>query len=416
VPKPLTVHRQTYNIPTKLLNALASTAISLGLPVGTLEAASILKAAQKRTGLGDYGGDAFRDPMAILLEEARSSSMTPLARVICRQTWILSASNRLKIRHFLTENPSTRENPIQRPLFILGFPRTGTTLLQNLLSLAPGARSLKFWELVCPIPVCDDFAKDRARRIKTANQKLQLAYLVAPEQASVHEIKATTPEECWPLFTPSFAVLNYELGSGMKGYGEWLLGHDMVSPYQDYKKQLQILASREPTEQYVLKCPEHLWFLDALQTVFADACIVWTHRDPFDSVASYCSLISMNRRTMYGTFDPKELGAHISQAFHTGVERAMAARERMGSDNFFDVRFDELVKDPKATVRAIREHFSLDQAPELDGAMDRWLANKRSDGKGKHIYDGAFFGLDRKKVHEQFRPYIDRYSIPIREG
>ena len=128
---------------------------------------------------------------------------------------------------------------------------------------------------------------------------------------AVHEIRADSVEECWPLFSPTFAVLNYDLQSGFEDFGRWLLEHDMSGPYREYRRELQLLAHHRSTGNFVLKCPEHLWFLDALFEVFPDACVVWTHRDPLDSVASYSSLMSLNRRMIYGRFDPVEIVTHV---------------------------------------------------------------------------------------------------------
>jgi hypothetical protein len=255
--------------------------------------------------------------------------------------------------------------------------------------------------------------KDKKARIKAANGKLRVAYWVVPEMAEVHEIRATTLEECWPLLANGFTVIAWDMGSGWRTYGKWLLNHDMVSSYREYKQCLQIMAQRQPESGFVLKCPDHLWFVDALVDVFPDAAIVWTHRDPVDSIASYCSLISLNWRLMYGSFDPHEIGRHIEDRFLSGIQRALAARDRLGEDCFYDVDFVQLCDDPCSVLDGISNHFGISSiSPE---SVDGYLGTKRKDAKGKHKYSVERYGLDAKRIHERYAEYIDRFQIPLRE-
>jgi hypothetical protein len=244
---------------------------------------------------------------------------------------------------------------------------------------------------------------------------LQLAYLIAPEMKYVHQIGATTAEECWPLFFNTFSVMNYDLQANLREFGDWLMTTDMVPAYDDYRRQLQLISQRAPDRDLVLKCPEHLWFLDALMEVFPDACIVWTHRDPLASIASYCSLISLNQRMLYGRIDAHAIGAHITDRFEIGVERAVAARERIGRpEQFFDVDFVDLVRDPRTIIEQIHRHFDLPYPETMDTSIDGWLNNGRADKKGRHRYSASVYGLDAEDIDRRYGDYIERFQIPCR--
>ena len=411
---PATVARDDYRPLVRMIDLVCGGLQGIGLPLGRLDPGSILDAARSRTGLKDWGKEDFLVPMDRILAEARGAPFSSLARCVVRQTFIAAVSNRLRIEDWYRRNPAASQERIERPVFILGFPRTGTTLLQNLLSLDPGARALRFWELQSPVPVHADPAVDRHRRLRTARATLQAAYFVAPEMEFVHEIGPETAEECWPLFANTFAVLNWDIAGGLRGYGQWLLGQDMCGPYAEYRRQLQMMAHHQPTRRFVLKCPEHLWFIDALLDVFPDASIVWTHRDPVDSVASYCSLISLNRRMLYGHIDHPAIGAHIEQSFAQGVDLAMQARARHPHARFYDVSFRALVKDPKVVVRQLKDALDIEHAPDQDARIDAWLENERKDKRGAHHYDAARFGLEPGRVYQRFADYIDRYQIPLK--
>jgi hypothetical protein len=410
-----TVRQYTYNPIAKVLNAAASTGLALGLPIGTLEMEPIIAAAKKSTGLDDTHGDAFLKPFEVLIGECQRMPFTSMARIFEHSAFFTAVKNRLLVEDYIKKHPEVLDIPIERPIFVLGFPRTGTTLLQNLLSLDDNTRALEFWELIRPVPLHDDPEIDQRRRIRMAQATLFLAYRVAPEMGAIHEIRSTTAEECWPLFYNTFSSLNQDLQSGMKGFGDYLLNeHDMTPPYREYRRYLQVLLHRRPSKRLVLKCPEHLWFVPNLLEVFPDACVVWTHRDPLDSVASYCSLISLQWRMLYGLLKPKEIGAHISDRFTLGVERAMAARDNLGSDHFLDVNFQDLVPDPKRIVRQIHERFDLSLDDNMDAKMVEWLNNKRADKKGAHKYNADVYGLEPEDIYTRFAPYIARYGISIR--
>ena len=411
----LTVQRLSYSPLLQTINALAGVLQSVGL-TGRLEEQALLRAAERRAGLRDWGEDAaLRTALRGLLEHLQAAPVTPLGRINAQQAIIKAAINRLRIVAYLQQHPAVRETPIQRPIFILGFPRTGTTLLQNLLDLHPARRALRFWELVSPVPIHADPDVDARRRLRQAEQLLSLAYVVAPEMKYVHEIRATTAEECWPLFFNAFSAMNYDLTASLRGFGAWLMAQDMTGAYADYRTQLQIMAQRQPGTDFVLKCPEHLWFLDALLAVFPDACIVWTHRDPLACVASYCSLTSLQQRLLYGVVDPVRLGEHITDRFRLGVERAMAARDRHPDQSrFFDVDFQALTRDPTAMLRRIHDHFSLEWPDDMAARIQAWQDNDRSDKRGRHRYSAELYGLDAARIDRDFAPYISRFSIPLK--
>ncbi len=408
----LTVRDEEYRWSIKALDAAARLAERAGLPLGRCEADSILRAARRSTGHDDWGDEHFIEPLRLLCRVVRDNrDFTALARVIMRQTFIRAVSNRLEFQAFVKRHPDVLDTPVERPIFVLGFPRTGTTALQNLLCLDPGRRGLRFWELVTPVPWSDDPEDDERRRIRNAQRMLRAAYLIAPEQREVHYIDTNTYEECWPLFGNAFRVLNYDLQSGITAYGDWLLEQDMTTAYREYRQYLQLATWRNPADHLVLKCPEHLWFIDALLEVFPDACIVWTHRDPVPAIASYCSLISMQWRTLYGGFDPRVLGRHIVHRFHQGTERALAARARAHPDRFFDVNFTDFVNDQAGTVRAICRHFDLPFREGMDAAIATWLDNDRADHRGAHKYSAARYGIDPAEVHARYAEYIATFQV-----
>lgn len=409
-----TVHRMEISWPLKVLNVLVRVLGWLGLPFGKLDSSSVLNAATRKTKLYNWGNDDFLEVMERLFLEADAARITAVGEIALRQTSLAGVMNRLRIEDYISRHPEVEEIPIERPVFIVGFPRTGTTMLQNLLSLDEGYRALNFWELYNPAPVSDDPREDREIRIREAERVLRVAKLVAPEMPIVHDITATSKEECWTLFCNTFAVMNHDLASGLNRFGDWLLQRDMTGPYREYKRTLQMFAHWHPTKRFVLKCPEHLWFLDALFEVFPDACIVWPHRDPATCIASYSSMISLTRRAWYGRIYAGHIGLAISDRFWQGITRAMAVRETIGEDHFIDTNFGELLNDPLGALRRIKNHFDLPHDEESEARMRDWLALPRTDNAGKHVYSPQQWGLQPETIHARYAEYIERFDVEIR--
>ncbi|MCB9663850.1 MAG: sulfotransferase [Alphaproteobacteria bacterium] len=410
----LTVEQTTYSPLLRVLNAACGVAERLDLPFTHVGEEVFLDLARRQTGLSDFGDPGFLEGMRHLLDNVEELGMTPLARQVLRGTFLQGLRNRLRYQEHVRKHPDVLTQRVDRPIFVLGFPRSGTTLIQNLLALHDRRRGIPFWELYTPVPTSADPVRDERERRRAAARTISVAHLVAPEQREVHDIRVDTLEECWYLFWNSMQVLNWDIQTGLHSYGRWLLDHDMTGAYREYKGWLQLFQHRDPVDNLVLKCPEHLWFIDDLLTVFPDACIIWTHRDPVDSVASYCSMMSLTRRLIYGAFEPKAMGPYVGDRFLDGVQRAMAARDAWGDERtFFDVGFHELVRDPEDVLRRACTHFDLPWCEDYPARIAAWQDSDREDKRGRHRYTTEAFGVRAETVHEQFAPYIRRFDIEL---
>ncbi len=408
----LTVQRTTLPWLVSLADRVVSRSSRWGLPLSDIDPDRLLANAAKAAGHANFGDRRFEDGMRRVIDNVGALGFIPFARLLTRATYHKALENRLGYQREIQAHPEILDVPVRRPIFVLGFPRTGTTTIQNLLCLDESRRALAFWELITPLPRAKNKTVDRFIRRAIAWQILRAAFVIAPEQREVHDVRVDTPEECWYLFCNAFRVLNWDIQTGLESYGEWLFQQDMRWAYEEYRNWLQVLLHQRPAEQLVLKCPEHLWFVDALLEVFPDACIIWTHRDPVSSVASYSSMMALTRRMMFGRFEHKAMGPYITKRFHEGVTRAMEARDRWGNEaNFFDADFTELTQDPANVMRRAMEHFGLDVAPDFEDQVRRWSEGDREDKAGSHIYSADAFGVDPEEIDRVFAPYMKRFGI-----
>jgi hypothetical protein len=361
---------------------------------------SLLARAQRTTGLEDFGDDAFREPLDRLLRDLLRAGPTFVGRLVLAATYTAAAQQRLRVVAALSADPQIAARPIPAPVFIVGFHRTGTTLLQHLLASDPAFRSFRFCELVSP----------EAPSMLRARVSLAATRLVSPELSSIHPISPGSPEECWALFLPTFAVKGYDLHGELPSYAEWFASADLSAPYRFYASQLQLLLGPgSPGGRPLLKCAEHLWSLGALFQTFPDARVLWPHREPSTCIASYASLSALFRRSVFGRFDPHAIGRHLLARFSEGLERALAVRARLGEDHFVDVAYTDVFERPLQTAQRLYERLGMTWSPAVEGHLSRWLERQGRWRGRPHRYSLDAFGLRREEVDERFSDYRARF-------
>lgn len=317
--------------------------------------------------------------------------------------------NRIQINKVLVENERIAEEPIEKPLFIVGFPRTGTTLLFNLLAQYPGARVPLYWELQHPVPPPMADQRETDPRIRQAEGDLEGLYKTFPKMRMIHESKAQGPEECLFLLRNGFTCMSYSLFGYMTSYIDWVLGCDMTEDYRYYRRQLQLLQSGTPGSPWILKSPVHLRQLDVLLKVFPDANIVQTHRDPESFMPSVCSLHATVKRVCKRNADYRRIGEIQLDLMKRTLDRAMEVRSVADPNRFFDIRYADLVLDPRGAAHRIMEYFGYPEESDYDKKMVTWLANNRQHKHGKHAYTLEQFGLSAETIRAVFSEYRERF-------
>ena len=255
-------------------------------------------------------------------------------------------ANRIELQRWSTEHPEVRQGRIERPWIIVGLPRTGTSLLSILLGLDPVARPLLQWEAAHPVPptTLEEAAED-PRIAKTAKDLDGLMKLNPPLKA-MHPFGATVAEECVAIFMYDVRALALETQAHVPTYARWLEQADMTSAYAQHRLALQTLQSRQPTERWILKTPNHLWHLDAMLAAYPDARVIWTHRDPGPVVTSLASLANAGQRVLTSRKDPRPTAEEWKRKCGFALRSAMAFDEKAGDGWCQHLHYDALVADP----------------------------------------------------------------------
>jgi len=398
--------------PIRLLNSALELA---GPRIADIDPESPFKLAETLTRLDDWGtDDQYRRFERLVDLIATNPNVTPWGRLAMRIFFAWKMTNHLRRVDFVKRHPEVHDVRIEAPIIILGWYRTGTTLLHNLLGADPSHRLPLTYEIAFPLPFSADRDRDVAIRRAATSLVLNANRYVVPDQASAHYIETDGPEECFFLWENAGISTTHVNSFGARDYVYELMNMSSSDLYADHKLQLQILSMGRPNKRWVLKCPFHLWNIDALVAAYPDARIVWTHRDAKKSLPSNCSLSAMTTSKFVRHLDLVEHGAFWSDLYRAGVDRGLASRARIPASHFADVQTSELAKNPVQTVKSIYERFEMRWTPELEAAYRATAARHPKDAHGKHRYDPATFGLDESAIDRRFADYHERFGLTER--
>ncbi|MEU9388051.1 sulfotransferase, partial [Streptomyces sp. NPDC048279] len=290
------------------------------------------------------GDEPFADGFRHLLRcWSGAEHLTPVGWLSARGHIGRHLANRARVRRLLAEHPGIEREPVDRPVFVVGLPRTATTLTHGVLSLSADHRCPLLWELLTP--GLEPGPEERRKAIATAQRLVGGIDLFAPGFRHVHHLRPAGPEECTFALPHTVMPLSQAV---IPEYLPWHESHDFAADYRYLKQIYQVLQYGRPRRRWVLKSPLHLENLDALRAVFPDATIVWTHRDPATAVASFCSLVEHGMAVSTRPLDLNGIGATWLELLSRSAARGLAARARIPGEALVDVPYTWLGTNPAA--------------------------------------------------------------------
>lgn len=381
----------------------------------TLNSDALLAAARGQTGLSKLGDDSILEGLGILVEGLNNEAkLSERGFQIWGANITSTLANRLKVEDYLANHKELLEQPIERPMFVFGLPRTGTTLTINLLNADPMRRCFLRWEALDSAPPAKAGELSTDPRYVAEQAKLEMSLKYVPHISAMHHEDADSPTECQFSMSPSFCAQLYDSQAHMPTYSDWFLNKADYLPAFRYHKRLLQMLQAENSGRWTLKNPWHPLYLDQLTTVYPDAQLVMTHRDPVDVVASACSLVFAVRKMFSEDVDPKAVADTLVHTFDLMIERQQAYRDKHGQDSIYDIQYDEQIKDPIGTMRRLYAHFDERFTTEAESAMMAMMAANPQGKHGKHSYALEDYGLTREGVRTHFRDYCERYNIPCK--
>lgn len=384
-----------------------------GTSGGDFSPDAIMRAAVKRAGVSDFDDTDFLEGLNIYLDSlGQSETLHPFGRFYVRQMIIAMLVHRLKLVELLARHPEILNERMVRPIIVLGLPRSGTSLLFNLLAQDPAHRFMANWEsFIAQVPPKGHYSFRNDPRRKKSKWVLGLQKYLMPDLDKFHAFIPDGPEECTPILMQGFATQAFAGGFNVPAFSSWLDKADHEPTYRHHKRVLQALQWKYPGERWLLKSPDHIAAIDAILKIHKDACIVHIHRDPVKSVSSWASLNLCYRGVYYRYVDTHELGHQVLNRLANDLDRYMIERESYAAERFLDMQYADLIKDPVKTVRQIYDHFGFQITGEAERRMRAFMSANPRHKHGVHRYEPEDFGLTAKMIRRRFQKYIDSFKV-----
>jgi len=376
----------------------------------------LVAAAVARAGADDFGEATWQEGLDVLLDSLQQEArLHELGVDIAAGEVTTYLANRLGITAWRRDHPEVAEGAVDRPIVIVGQPRTGTTILYDLLAQDPDLRAPLTWEVDLPLPPPETATYDTDSRIDEVQATIDMADMLIPGFTSFHPIGARLGQECVRITAGDFRSMIFPTQYRLPTYNHWLLHEaDLAPAYRWHRQYLQHLQSRHPAGQWLIKSPAHLWHLDALAGEYPDAVVVQTHRDPLVVIASVSALAAHLRRMASDETSIPEAAQSYADDIFLGLDRGMDARERgvFPAGQVVDVHFSEFVADPLATIRRLYGALGRPLTDETESCMRRFLAEHPGDGGGGgHRYRFSDTGLEASALRERAEAYQQRYDV-----
>ena len=373
------------------------------------------EASGRAKGLTDTGEPQFREGLerlcASLEEEGR---LNAIGRMIARERIILSTVNRMNYLEDRRQNPSIAEQRIVAPIVVVGMPRTGSTMLHDVLAQDPASRAPLTWETMFPSPPPEPATFETDPRIEACDATFPDVDAQIPAFKAMHPMGARLSQECVTTMADTMVSPLFHNQFRVPAYQDWVDDEaDFAKVYEFHEWQLQHLGWKVMRDRWVLKTGAHMWGLSHLLDRYPDARIVFTHRDPVKSMTSYASLTSLVRSMGSDEVDPLEIAEDWTARIKKMLERSMAVRDEHDHPQaqFFEMYFQDFVKDQFGVVERIYEAFDLPLSGEAADRMKTFIADNPKDKHGIHRYAPEEYGVDPDRIRESFRLYMERFGL-----
>jgi hypothetical protein len=378
---------------------------------------AVCEAAVARTGLDDFGQDDFRERLGVQLAEMDADrERTGLGRMLWFGDCVRNAANRLLIRDLLKRHPEILDMRIEKPVIVVGLPRSGTTHLVNVLAADTRFRSLPLWESYEPVPNPKEPAEvdgidPRWTRCQQAWEAMKTG---APLIAAMHPMEPDHVHEENELMAPDFSNYNLEWVARAPLWRDYYLAHDQTPHYAYMKTVLQILQWYRPRERWVLKSPQHLEQLGPLMRTFPDATIVVTHRDPVAVVQSTITMLAYGARTSYHATKPQWYRDYWTDRIGRLLDASLRDRDVLPARRTVDVLFHEYMADEMGTLERVYDCASIELTCQARTEIETYRAAHPRGKEGRVVYDlRRDFATTADEIRSRFGVYLDRFPVRI---
>jgi hypothetical protein len=407
MPMPKDIHSFSFNkkpLWYRVVNSSWRALYRLSLEVN-LSKDKLIKAARKSTGLKDLGSDFWEEPLERMLDSInREARLNPIGKFITKKRLENLLAIRLRCEWWFKRYPEILDQPLYPVYLIIGLQRTGTTKMHRILSKDPDTRSLSSWEAINPAPLNGQLDEStlRIRQAKISEKALKL---LSPEFFGIHPVEHLEPEEDILLLDVSFLSTTTEATMHVPSYASWLESVDQSPAYEYAVKLLKFLQYQRPAKRWILKSPHHLEFLHLTDKHFGNVHYFWMHRNVYDCIPSFISMMAHSRSIFSDEVNTEEVGGHWLRKNGYMLSRAVEYRKSQETDNrYTDIFYDNFMEQPMEMLNRIYPVIG-DLDDHLKSKFKNLLEIDHRKKYGRHVYSMESFGLTREMINRHTGNY-----------
>jgi hypothetical protein len=391
----------------------------IGIDPFKLDSDKIISKARKKAGFSISLPDTEKGLRKLVHSINTEGKPNPFGALAVKGLLERTLYGRYKIEQTISENPRILKEKIEQPVFIVGMPRSGTTILHALLHEDPDHRSPQAWECLLPFPVPRPENYTDNAQLNTVRKEFGHLFKLIPDFLRKHYMAADSPQECIGINALDFNSFQFFAQLYLPSYLDWFNNKaDKLSTMRFHKRFLQYLQSGGvKSMRWLLKSPVHLMRLPELFEVYPDARIIMTHRHPFEVVPSTASLIS-SVRSLYSDNEISErTGREQAETWSLYLNKFLRSiNELEKNDQIIHIQFEDFVIDQVNTVKGIYERFGWALSDEALERFTHFLTQNPKDKHGRHVYSLKDFNLKESEINSMYGDYIDfldnLYSLP----
>ena len=387
-----------------------------------LDAESLMAHAARNTGLDDFGDeDGWRQHFEVLLTSiAEEAKLNFFGRIYTRAELLIDLQARLQVIDAYKRHPEIAEEVIVEPVFIVGFGRSGTTILQDTLARDPQFRSVRRWEAQHPWPAPEEETYETDPRARTAQNLVDVVHEFCPEWPSMHAWGGDLTVEDIEFTHGAFLSEVWENAYQIPSYVKYFNQADISYHYEWHSKMLKLLQWKFRRSHWLLKNPTHLPRLPQLLQQYPDAKFIFTHRDPIvsgDSVVNVMGTIYHQR-----TDDPWGSGEVLKDAMLADLRAKMwddviewieSGVVKPGC--YTNFRYSDFKKDPMAMLATMYDELGLHRDERVFRDMAAFLEEQNAGSHGnKNNYAktaaGSSVAVAERKIYQRYQDYFDIVS------
>ncbi|MFM5930930.1 MAG: sulfotransferase family protein [Novosphingobium sp.] len=391
---------------------------AMGDAAGYVDTGRIVARAERESGAFGLCGDELRGRVDLLASRINAAGPLDAADLRAVEDQMLRVLvNRLLIQLDRTRFPAIAGEPITRPVFIIGFARSGTTLLHSLLAEDPQALSPRSWHMYSPSPP-PGAGPVVSGRMAYAQRQVEAWSDFCPAQKPLHPyidkgaLQLIEDEELFALDLRSAYPYHFYRFRGLEP-GMTMLGSDPAGAFAFHRQMLQHLQWNTGKTRWVCKGPSHQMNLRALLDTYPDALCIWAHR-PIGEI--YASNVAIRAATYDAIRGEAVDWASQAKAHVMGMKAAvdaLIASDLIDDPRVMHMAFRDIARDPLAAVGRVYDRLGEPFTDAAQAAMRGWLDDPEnaSDRYGKYPYTYEAFGLDRAWVESLFAEYSARFGL-----